>query len=397
MRIVRTLFAGVCVWLFASSVQALDVKTAVLRVEQETPLPISRLDLPPDDLGFAGAELGLKDNQTTGRFLGFEFSLETISVKPEGAEKALDDLKAAGIGLIVVMADAETLLKLGDRAGLDVLLFNATARDDSLRNQECRANVLHVAPSRAMLTDAVVQFLVWKKWPDVFLIHGSHPGDSLLADAYRASTKKFGARIVEEREFVDTGGARRTDTGLVQIQRQLPTFTQRAEDHDVVVAADEADVFAAYLPYHVWEPRPVAGSAGLRPVSWHPAHEAWGATQFQRRFERLTKRRMREEDYQVWLALRIIGEAVTRTSKADPASLKDYALSDEFELAAFKGQKITIRPWNGQTRQPILLANRHITVSVSPQEGFLHQRSPLDTLGADQPESTCTAFTGGNQ
>ncbi len=67
-------------------------------------------------------------------------------------------------------------------------------------------------------------------------------------------------------------------------------------------------------------------------------------------------------------------------------------LSDAFELAAFKGQKVTFRSWNGQLRQPILLTDSKITVSVSPQEGFLHQRSPLDTLGIDKPESACKAF-----
>jgi hypothetical protein len=29
-------------------------------------------------------------------------------------------------------------------------------------------------------------------------------------------------------------------------------------------------------------------------------------------------------------------------------------------------------------------------VTVSPQEQFLHQRTPLDTLGYDEPESNCT-------
>ena len=33
-----------------------------------------------------------------------------------------------------------------------------------------------------------------------------------------------------------------------------------------------------------------------------------------------------------------------------------------------------------------------ITVSVSPQEGFLHQNALQDTLGIDRPESSCTAF-----
>ena len=88
----------------------------------------------------------------------------------------------------------------------------------------------------------------------------------------------------------------------------------------------------------------------------------------------------------------MIGETVTRASTADPMEIKAYVLSDKFELAAFKGQKVTFRNWNGQLRQPILLYDGMITVSVSPQDGFLHQVSSLDTLGLDRPESQCTAF-----
>jgi hypothetical protein len=40
-------------------------------------------------------------------------------------------------------------------------------------------------------------------------------------------------------------------------------------------------------------------------------------------------------------------------------------------------------------RRPILLTDGRGTVSVSPQEGFLHQTSELDTLGFDQPETKC--------
>ncbi len=58
---------------------------------------------------------------------------------------------------------------------------------------------------------------------------------------------------------------------------------------------------------------------------------------------------------------------------------------------------MTFRDWNGQLRQPILLANGRITVSMSPQEGFLHEVSPLDTMGLDRPESKCTAFGGGQE
>lgn len=378
----------------AGAAIGLEVRAAVLRVDTDLPLPVSRLDIPPDDLGFAGAALATEDNQTTGSFLGMEFSIVTHAVAPEAAAAAMEALREEGIGIVVVLADGAKVTELGDLAGEGAFILNATARDEAVREDACRANLLHVAPSRAMLADAVVQFLIWKQWRRFVLVHGSHAADKALAEAYRQAARKFGADIVEEREYVDRGGARRTDTGHVLVQRDLPVFMQDLPAHDVVIAADEADVFAAYLPYHQWLPHPVAGSAGLIPVTWHPAHEAWGATQFQRRFEKLAGRGMREEDYQVWLALRVVGEAVLRTNSADPEVLRDYALSDAFELAAFKGQKLTFRPWNGQLRQPILLTDRHITVSVSPQDGFLHQVSPLDTMGSDQPETRCTAFGG---
>ena len=43
----------------------------------------------------------------------------------------------------------------------------------------------------------------------------------------------------------------------------------------------------------------------------------------------------------------------------------------------------------GQPLAQLLLADGRMVVSVSPQEGFLHQVSELDTLGVDQPESKC--------
>jgi ABC transporter substrate binding protein (PQQ-dependent alcohol dehydrogenase system) len=87
--------------------------------------------------------------------------------------------------------------------------------------------------------------------------------------------------------------------------------------------------------------------------------------------------------------VRSLGEAVTRTNGKDPKVLRDYLRSTEFQIGAFKGEALTFRTWNQQMRQPILLAAPRILVSVSPQEGFLHERTPLDTLGFDEPESSC--------
>lgn len=394
MQRILMVFLAALMWGGMSvDLAALEIKAAVLRIDPPRLAPISRYEKFPEDNGFAGAQLADEDNGTTGTFLGHTYETTTVAVPPEEADAALDAILADGIRFIILMADDADLTRLADRAAQDgAVVFNAQAEGVALRDNECRANVLHVAPSRAMRADAVAQFALWKRWPRWFLIHGSNPEDQALADAYRRAAKKFGGRIAEEREFEDTGGSRRTDTGHVLVQRQLPVFTQDADDHEVVIAADESDVFAPYLPFHLWTPRPVMGAAGLRPVTIHGAHEAWGATQFQRRFEELTGRYIREEDYQVWLSLRVLGEAVIRTSSNDPQTILDYAISDEFELAAFKGVPVTFRPWNGQLRQPILLYDGRITVSVSPQDGFLHQVSPLDTLGLDKPESSCTAF-----
>ncbi|WP_405402338.1 ABC transporter substrate-binding protein [Paracoccus sp. Ld10] len=373
----------------AQTPDPVQIRAAVMRVDRPGLPPISRLDLMPADLGFAGARLAIEDNDTTGRFMGQDFEAEEIAATPETAPAQMALMLDEGIQFIVLLADDATTLSLADQAGDRAMVLNAMARGDNLRGVDCRFNTIHVAPSRAMLTDAMTQFLMWKNWPRWFLIHGSHPEDQALAQAWRTSAAKFGARIVEEREYADTGGARRTDSGHVQVQAQMPVFTQRAADHDVVITADEADVFAAYLPYLTWDARPVAGSAGLVPRSWHPAMEAWGGTQFQNRFEKLANRPIREEDYQAWLSLRIIGEAATRTNSGDPAVLREFILSPDFDVAGFKGQALTVRDWDHQVRQPILLTTGVLTTSVSPQDQYLHQTSQLDTLGVDRPETQC--------
>ena len=383
-------WCGAAISALAGPVRAdVTYRAAVIRVDAPGPLPISRLDLKPEDFGFAGARLATADNATTGVFTGQTFETEMVAATPQTAQAEMAGLLDAGITFVVTLADAATTVALADQADGRALVVNALATDDVLRGADCRANLLHVTPSDAMRADALAQYLVWKRWFDWYLISGSHPEDQALAEAYRRAATKFGASIVEERVYEDTGGARRTDTGHVLVQAQIPVFTQRAPKHDVVVAADHAGVFADYLPYHTWDARPVTGSAGLIPESWTPAMEAWGATQWQNRFEAQAGRLAQEADFQTWVALRVLGEAATRTGGGDAAAVRDFILSDRFELGAFKGQKLTFRDWDGQLRQPVLLAADNVVVSVSPQDGFLHQVSTLDTLGIDRNETEC--------
>ena len=391
MRTLLITFGMIVLASVSAPAQDVTVKTGILALEYAPVRPISRLNERPDNHGLAGADLAIADNNTTGRFLKHSYDLATAQTKPEAALAAVDALIADGAQYIVTLARAEDLLTLADHVkGRDVILLNALATDDRLRNGDCRANVLHVAPSRAMLADGLAQYLIWKKWREWFLIHGSHAGDKLKADAYRRAAKKFGAKIVEERVFEDTGGGRVADSGHVQIQKQMPVFTNRADDHDVVVAADESEVFAGYLAYRTTDPRPVTGDAGLTARMWHPAHEGWGATQLQRRFEKMHTRHMTDLDYVTWLALRTVGEAVTRSKEKDFASVVAYLLSPDFEIAGFKGQPLNYRPWNNQLRHGVILADGMGVVTVSPQEAFLHKNTMLDTLGFDEPESTCT-------
>lgn len=351
---------------------------------------LSLVELPSENDGIAGARLAIEDNNTTGKFLKQQFGLDEVRVKGgDDVAGAARDL-ARRSTFIIADLPPDALLQAADavrdRGGI---LFNVGATDDRLREADCRANVIHIAPTRSMLADALAQYLVWKQWKRWLLVVGSHDDDRLEADAYRRAAARFGAKIVQERVFEDTGGARRTDSGVTLIQRQIPVFTQQAPAYDVMIAADESEVFASYLPYRTWDPRPVAGSAGLVPTSWHAAQDQWGAVQIQNRFTKLNARRMTARDMQAWLATRMIGEAASRTNSGDGKAILAFLKSPDFSIAGFKGQRLTIRDWNLQLRQPILLVDGRMVISVSPQEGFLHQVSELDTLGIDRPESKC--------
>ncbi|KQT47507.1 branched-chain amino acid ABC transporter substrate-binding protein [Aureimonas sp. Leaf454] len=366
------------------------VKVGFIRTYERT-LALSVLDIPPPDIGIAGANVAIADNNTTGSFMGQSFALDVATLKPgEDVMPAVEAMSAAGVHYIVTDLSAADTLKVADAMkGTGALVFNAGSTDDSLREESCRANLLHTAPSRSMLTDGLAQYLMWKQWRNWVLITGSHEGDKLFAEAMKTSAKKFGGTILEERIFEDKGGARATDSGQALVQRQIPVFMQGLPDHDVVLVADESEVFGSYIPWRTWVPRPVAGTAGLVPASWHPASEQWGGAQIQNRFEKASGRRMQAKDMQVWTAIRILGEAASRTQSVDPAVIDAFIKGKDFTVAAFKGQRLTFRDWNWQLRQPVILGNETSVVSASPQEGFLHQASELDTLGTDRPETRC--------
>ncbi len=360
------------------------IKVALLTQEIEVPPALSNLDPILTDEGVYGARIAIVDNNTTGAFLNQDYILDEVTVPLDGdLAAAFKKLVAEGHRHVVVNLPAADVLALADLTeASEVLIYNISAPDDSLRNDQCRVNVLHTIPSRAMLADALAQFLVKKKWKEWFLVIGPGEGDRLFAAAIRRAAEKFGADIEEERVWDFTADIRRTASA------EVPVFTQDV-DYDVLIVADEPGEFGEYLIWRTWDPRLVAGTQGLVPTAWHRAHERWGAAQMQNRFRREAGRWMTSVDYAAWIAVRSVGEAVTRAKSTDFAQVKEFMLGPEFSLAAYKGIKVTYRPWNGQLRERILLAAPRSLVSVSPQKEFLHPVSEVDTLGYDKPESKC--------
>jgi ABC transporter substrate binding protein (PQQ-dependent alcohol dehydrogenase system) len=359
--------------------------------ETRTPTPpLGPLDEVATREGIEGARLGIADNDTTGRFLGQAFRLSEAMLPAGGDPRpALGAFAAAGIRFVVADLDADLLsaAAAAPEAG-HLVLLNARATDDRLRAADCRRNLLHTIPSRAMLADGLAQYLAWKRWNRWFLVVGPTPADQRLAEAYRTAAKRFGASIVAEKPWTFRFGSGRADTGHVTLQSEIPSFTQGA-DYDVLVVADEADAFGAYLVGRTWRARPVAGTQGLVATGWSAVNEEWGATQLQERFRKQAGRWMTPVDYAAWLAVRAVGEGATRTHSAEPATIEAYLRGPDFLLGGFKGRGLSFRPWDGQMRQPILIAGPRLLVSVSPQPGFLHQLSELDTLGVDRGESKC--------
>src|SRR5262249_42279092 len=141
---------------------------------------LSLVQQPADNDGIAGAHLAIEDNNTTGKFLNQHFTLQEVRIKDgDDAAQAATTL-AEHNGFIVADLPADALLKAADALrDRGTVLLNAGAIDDRLREQDCRANVIHVAPTRSMLADALAQYLVWKQWRRWLLVTGSHDNDKL--------------------------------------------------------------------------------------------------------------------------------------------------------------------------------------------------------------------------
>jgi ABC transporter substrate binding protein (PQQ-dependent alcohol dehydrogenase system) len=334
---------------------------------------------------FTGAQIGIDDAAIFSRMLPIDFVLDRVTVKSSAdIAPAVSAALASGTHFFLIDAPTEAFRPVAEAVhGQSALLFNVSEPDDALRRDVCSPEFVHVYPSRAQLMDGLAQFAVSRKWRDILVFQGPSATDAIVTAAFTHSAQKFGARIVADQRFkpgTDPRDREQNDPALLSAVNR---------DFDAVFVADEAFDFARSVPYHLARPRPVIGSIDLEPAAWHWTWERNGAAQVNSRFERKSDgRHMEGPDWAAWLAVKMIAQAALRTSSADFAKQRAFIFTDG-SFDGDKGLAVSVRPWDHQVRQAILLAAPYEVVADAPIEGFLHASNQLDTLGDDEPESPC--------
>lgn len=333
-----------------------------------------------------GLKLGLADSAYELRANGLAVEVKTVVLSDLGdVPRALRELRSAKVGHVVADLPVPVLNALTQQAPAvlgSVVVYNTTQDADALRGPQCAKHLLHTYPSRAMLSDALVQYLIAQRWSNAQALTGPEAADGLQRQALERSAKRFGLRLVENRPFKLSGDPRERELGNVR----LLTAQRNA---DVVVVNDADGEFARTVPYATNVPRPVVGAAGLTPLAWHAQFERFGAPQLTRRFLRQSHKPMVGQDWAAWIAGRAIAAALIAQPKGHVSDHLKALRSGAITLDGFKGKQLSFRPWDGQLRQPVFLAHADGVVALAPMEGVLHPTEVMDTLGFDEKESLC--------
>ena len=332
-----------------------------------------------------GARVALRESRFVGQAIGADFALTEVRVRDAAELTAqVDRLAAEGVRYFILDLPAEAVAALARHTrGRELLLINAGAADDALRQAQCQPHLLHTLPNHAMQADALVQFLVFRKWRKVMMLTGPLPDDRLQADAFRRAAKRFGLQLTDARDFVLSRDPRQRDQGNIAL------LTAGARDADVIYIADSDGAFARGAPYATVPPRPVVGSEGLAALGWHWGWTRHGAPQLSARLMREAKRHPASNDWAAWVGFKSVVEAVVRSQSTDFATVRDYLLGEDIIIDGFKGNRLSFRAWDRQLRQPMLLATHNAVIERAPVAGFLHPSQNMDTLGFDARESQC--------
>lgn len=330
----------------------------------------------------SGIRLAFRDARVLGRALGVRFELEEMLTSTEALAETIRAEKSKAPLAILLDLPSEPMAVAVRLAEPGHVFINIRDPSDGWRGTACATALLHTTPSYAMLSDALAQHLRAKGWSRVLLLHGATGSDLEQAEAARRSAMKFGLKIADEREFELTNDPRRRD------QSNIALLTGGVQ-HDVVWLIDSEGEFGRYVPFATYAARPVVGSEGLMPEAWHWTFERYGSPQLNQRFRRIADRDMTSADWSAWVGVRVVVDAIAQAGTTERRAVHEALLSQELSVDLYKGVRGNFRDWDGQLRQPVLLATHNAVISVAPVPGFEHQTDTLDTLGFDRAESQC--------
>ncbi|WP_233254926.1 branched-chain amino acid ABC transporter substrate-binding protein [Limnohabitans sp. T6-5] len=333
----------------------------------------------------SAARLAVDDAQVELQEAGLSLRLrEAVAADADQLAATLQQLQTDKVAYwLLDLPDAlmPQAVQAAQKAG--ALAINASSPLDSLRSQSCGASaVLHSYPSQSMLADALAQFLAARSWREVLVLQGSSPADQLQLQAWQRASKRYGLKTTDTKTFKLSGDPRERDAAN-------PKLLTAERKHEVVAVWDAEGEFARSLVYATQWPRPVLGSSGLTALAWHAQWERYGGPQLNRRFVKLTQRPMTGQDWAAWVGVKSLVTAWVAEPKGTPQTLAARLRTGQVQVDGFKGQSLSYRAWDGQLRQPVLLAHADGVVQTAPMEGVLHPIDTLDTLGVDDKESPC--------
>ena len=330
--------------------------------------------------------------ESTASFEAYGISPDLIALDLSDKQPIEAQLKQIPKDALVILdlpkpqfTQAATALNSADR-----ITINVRHPDTDLRDLLCLPSLYHTIPSDRMYFDALGQFLIYRGWRKVLIVHGPTTQDKERTTILEKSLKKFGAEISGIREFTLSHHPDDRD-------KNKPEFLTGGASYDVVAVIDSARDFGRYIPYSTRRARPVVGDVGLSPVGWHRTLERYGAPQLNERYQQFdqanplpSSEAMSDAEFAAWSAIKLI------TNSLSVANINSQALSPRqilkhpnTQVDLYKGTRGSIRQWNHQLRQPILLATGEAVIAVAPMPKFLHPKHYVDTLGLDKPESPC--------
>lgn len=337
------------------------------------------------------AELALFESATSFSIFDISPTLNTIDLDSSADYRT----QLAGIkseSMVIVDTPEETFIELAKILNeMNLVTVNVRHSNSDLRENLCLETLYHTIPSDHMYFDALVQFLIYSNWRKVLVVHGPSDIDHARTKILNQSLSKFGADVSDVREFTLSHHPDDRD-------KNKPEFLTGGASYDVVVVIDTARDYGRYIQYKTRRARPVIGDIGLMPRGWHRTLERYGAPQLNERYrafkgeeELPASEAMSDAEFATWSAIKLITNSLNTIEGMDGDSLNVSAIlkHPDAQVDLYKGTRGSIRSWNHQLRQPILLTTSDAVIAVAPMPKFLHPEHYVDTLGLDEPESKC--------